>query len=106
MNYIFVNVYRNTSYSDSSLDGVTSDDTATLVVPALNGNITDEDVDRQGYVVLDPIEPAFNGCPVRFKVRGNDERWCMAGGNFVYTSDSRFSETYGYGPVSVHDRIE
>lgn len=33
-------------------------------------------------------------------------KWYMAGGNFVYSSDSRFNEaTAGY-PLAVHDRVE
>jgi hypothetical protein len=30
----------------------------------------------------------------------------MFGGNFVYTTDSRFKELYGSNPIHVHDRIE
>lgn len=30
----------------------------------------------------------------------------MFGGNFVWTSDSRFTEKYGKGPLKVHDRFE
>lgn len=33
-------------------------------------------------------------------------KWIMFGGNFVYTSDSRFSEYCGDRPLPVHDRIE
>jgi hypothetical protein len=33
----------------------------------------------------------------------NDKTWFMFGGNFVYTSDSRFPNTY---PLSIHDRVE
>ncbi|MBQ6091404.1 MAG: hypothetical protein IJL07_09090 [Lachnospiraceae bacterium] len=34
-------------------------------------------------------------------------RWYMAGGNFLYTSDSRFGEITGISyPVSIHDRYE
>ena len=35
----------------------------------------------------------------------DNKPWYMAGGNFVYTSDSRFSAVSQY-PLSVHDRIE
>ena len=42
-----------------------------------------------------------------------DPRWCMMGGNFVYTSDSRFHRAVeritggaSYGAVPIHDRIE
>ena len=34
-------------------------------------------------------------------------KWHMAGGTFLYTSDSRFREIVGHGqPISFHDRIE
>ena len=33
-------------------------------------------------------------------------KWIMAGGNFVYTSDSRMDIINGGHPISVHDRIE
>lgn len=35
------------------------------------------------------------------------KRWYMAGGNFLYTSDSRFKEiTKSKYPISIHDRYE
>lgn len=35
------------------------------------------------------------------------DRWYMAGGNFLYTSDSRYREHTGISyPVSIHDRYE
>lgn len=35
------------------------------------------------------------------------KRWYMAGGNFIYTSDSRYKELTGISyPVSIHDRYE
>ena len=42
-----------------------------------------------------------------------DPRWCMMGGNYAATSDSRFHEAVrritggaSYGAVPIHDRIE
>ena len=35
-----------------------------------------------------------------------DEKWYMMGGNFVYTSDSRFREEVNAYPIPVHDRVE
>jgi hypothetical protein len=32
-----------------------------------------------------------------------EERWCMAGGNYLHSCDSRFPTDY---PVPIHDRIE
>lgn len=105
MSFISVSVYRSEG-SDCSMNGVTSPNSgAYLVVPVPRGYITEEDVKERGYTVLVPKAPAFAGCPVRFEVR-DDSRNGMASGNFVYTSDSRFSEAYGHAPVSVHDRVE
>jgi hypothetical protein len=44
------------------------------------------------YLHAEPIEP----CP-------SHRRGYMAGGNFIYTSDSRFPNRY---PIAVHDRTE
>lgn len=107
MNYLPVSVYSNKEFDDCdcTLGGVTVVYRDKLVVPCETGHLTEEDINSWEYIVLEPMEPAFQGCPVRFKARG-ETRWAMAGGNFVYTTDSRFSETYGPAPVSVHDRIE
>lgn len=42
----------------------------------------------------------LHAVPVRIKKQGEVS---MAGGNFIYTSDSRFPNQY---PISVHDRVE
>ena len=104
MKFISVNVYRNSAFGDCSMNGVTATDDYNLVVPVANGYITEEDVEKNGYVVLEPMRPASATCPPRFKERG-EKRMVMSGGNFVYSSDSRFRREYG-GPVSVHDRYE
>jgi hypothetical protein len=33
------------------------------------------------------------------------DRWTMMGGNFLYSSDSRFRDAFG-GPIPIHDRVE
>lgn len=39
--------------------------------------------------------------------KGHTKTWWMHGGNFVYSSDSRFQQVLGvYGPIAVHDRRE
>ena len=102
MSYISVNVYRSGG-SDCSLNGVTATDDNYLVVPVVNGNITEEDIVKRGYVKLIPGEKG--GC-INFVPESVNGNWSMAGGNFVYTCDSRFSRAYGHAPVSVHDRVE
>lgn len=108
--YISVSVYRDDSIGDCTLLGVTSRArNLSLFVPHPRGNFTlaelTEDHDwRQTKCILEVIPPAFPGCTLRFKPRG-ETRWTMAGGNYVGTCDSRYSELYRY-PCSVHDRIE
>ena len=72
-----------------------------------------------GYIDVDMDNPPENLCKV---VRGRfcgevyvhlkpvclGDKWSMAGGNFAYTSDSRFQEIICNGgyPVAIHDRVE
>ena len=65
---------------------------------------------RNGEPVM-VLEQHHPGC---LRLRPKDERrWCMFGGNFAHTSDSRFNEACErllghrrYGAVAIHDRIE
>jgi len=84
------------------LNGVTSNEDNYLVVPCHDGHITEEQVAERSYVVL---IPGHKGGQLNFVPEGV-EGWSMMGGNFVYTSDSRFSRLYGHAPVAVHDRFE
>ncbi len=101
MNYLPVNVY--TSGTDCSLNGVTFTNPNDLVVPCEDGHITEEDVEARGYIRLVPGK--ILNCP-NFTPEGTENKWTMMGGNFVYSTDSRFSRKYGNAPVAVHDRIE
>lgn len=105
--YLLVDILRMgvdcTNGGVTALDKFGVNNTA-FFVPCFNGPWEIDDIDLSRSVVLEVIPPAFDGCPYRFKVRG-EKRRAMAGGNWAYTSDSRFLETYG-APVSVHDRHE
>ena len=102
MNYLPVSVYR-TAGTDCTNRGVTSNDDNYLVVPCPNGHIKEEDVKTRGYVKL---EVGTAGGVAHFKPENVIPGSNMAGGNFVYSCDSRFSRAYGHAPVSVHDRVE
>ena len=99
--YLPVSVYRSAG-SDCTLGGVTATDEPYLVVPCPDGHVTEEDVADRGYTVL---VPGHKGGLLNFTPEGV-EGWSMMGGNFVYTSDSRFSRLYGSSPIAVHDRFE
>jgi hypothetical protein len=105
MNYLPVNVYTNNSFGDCTNHGVTFTNPNKLVVPCEDGHISEEDVEERGYIVLELRDRPFATATDALKPRG-ETRWTMAGGNFVYSSDSRFSRAYGGYPLSVHDRIE
>lgn len=72
-----------------------------------------------GYVEVDEDDPPENLCYVartmfcgelyvHLKPVGTLKKWSMAGGNFAYSCDSRFSYLIGNGgyPVAIHDRVE
>lgn len=104
MNYLPVNVYSHADpfFGDCTNGGVTVTHTTKLVVPCEDGHITEEDVKERGYVKL--VWDQILNCP-NFKPEGV-EGWLMMGGNFVYSSDGRFSRKYGNQPIQVHDRLE
>ena len=101
MNYLPVYVYTSGG-QDCSANGVTVTSQKKLVVPYKDGFITEDGVAKHGYVKLE-LGKIMDS--IHFKPAGVT-KWTMFGGNFVYSSDSRFSEKYGRQPVHVHDRIE
>lgn len=102
MNYLPVFVYKG-PLGDCSANGISKTHSDKLVVPCEDGYITDQDLLESDYIVLELEQRTVNyKC---FKMRG-DERWLMNGGNFAYTSDSRFSAKYGTQPIAIHDRYE
>ena len=101
MNYLTVDVYRSAGI-DCTNNGVTSETSQTFVVPCLHGPIGADQVEEREYVIL---APGVAGDRMHMKPEGVSGH-CMFGGNFVYTSDSRFIELYGNRPIHVHDRIE
>ena len=104
MRYLPVTVYAAKDVGDTSLNGVTQTHTNKLVVPHPTGQYTEQDVIKRGMVVLEAMQPAFTGCPPRFKPRGLTGH-SMFGGCYV-SGDSRFSEMYSTQPIQVHDRVE
>ena len=82
---------------------------------------------EDGYIDIDTDNLPENFCYVRLRVIGDKEiydirpaeikdgelvdrggKWYMMGGNFAYSSDSRFSKMVGgmYGAIAIHDRVE
>lgn len=103
--YIPVDVYKN-PLGDCTMNGVTV--TANmLLVEVPDGYIGEEEIknrrEKGENVVVLVVGRAGNRD--HLKPEG-EKRWTMFGGNFVYSSDSRFGRVYGARPMHVHDRIE
>lgn len=107
---LLVWVYRNGDFGDCSMNGISSrHDKLILIGEGVEGFIeVDLDnpqeevvhlVKRQmhdgEYLHVEPLDGQYS--------KAENRKWYMSGGNFVYTSDSRFPCNY---PLSVHDRHE
>ena len=98
--WLAVCVYRTNYTGDCTLGGV-SGRVETLYVPHPRGNHEAPAVELQLLPQAKGL--ALNFVPVTLEHSG---AWSMFGGNFVWTTDSRFRELYGDRPVAVHDRVE
>ena len=104
--YISVNVYAAVDRVDCSNNGITRTHSDRLVVEHPRGNITEEDVAERGYIVLVPEMVGVRGGSLCFcPPNAPSDAIVMFGGNFVWSSDSRFTEISST-PVRVHDRFE
>ena len=71
-------------------EGIEGPDTVDLSDPPENAvKIVTRQIGGREYKHIEPL------------IKGG--KWHMAGGNFAYTSDSRFPSDY---PLSIHDRVE
>lgn len=110
-----VDVFRS-GFSDSTNEGISSSAKSICLVNVdgpINPKVTSYTRamlvpgNGVGYVKIVPAELQANG------TYGPVKDWCMMGGNFAYTSDSRFHNAVksitgqpSWGAVPIHDRIE
>lgn len=107
---MLVFVYRCAAFGDTSNSGPSSRYSRAILyqekIP--NGNIfaLSHDtfplmlMERGDYLYTVPFNIGHFNEP-----SGSDKKWRMFGGNFVYSSDSRFRDV-SVGPLPVHDRVE
>jgi len=101
--FLLAFVYKS-PLADSTNGGLSSQTDKGLLFESPHGNITEEDlqftkrtldhlviISKNGYVKAVPSKILRAG------------KHSMFGGNFIYTSDSRFPSDY---PIPIHDRIE
>ncbi|HRW21306.1 MAG TPA: hypothetical protein P5509_04980 [Bacteroidales bacterium] len=103
MTGLYVTVYKDADGSDCSANGITSCYSRLILV----GEGVDGPFEvKKGEPYLKFVKrnmgrgEYLHAEPVNF---GSGEIGPMFGGNFIYTSDSRFPSDY---PIPVHDRFE
>ena len=110
MKGLVVHVLRQVDFPDCTRDGVTSRvGRAILVGPGVEGVFEPKPGDA--VLVLDPRQKRWPLTPIAVPqeaVKGlaDASEWWMFGGNFIYSSDSRFAALNGGNPIAVHDRHE
>lgn len=108
--YLPMNVLVTAGYPDCTNGGVST--THSLFFETPEGIYTREEIEswEDGYggkpvKIMELVKRNIGGEEyMSFKPEG-DERWLMMGGNFAYSSDSRFRRIAKY-PVPIHDRHE
>lgn len=102
MNKVSTYVYKNT-LGDCTNNGLTSKhDNLDLYYGQLDNEAIDK-LAEESLILIERVlwgKQANYAVPVEIYKSG---RHSMAGGNFIYTSDSRFPSD---SPISVHDRVE
>lgn len=96
-------VYRN-SLGDCTNGGISESRRELYILSTTKGPFEPQDIRECVYIEWREIagKEYINCKPAYFP-----KRWYMAGGNFLYSSDSRFREiTKSEYPISIHDRYE
>lgn len=96
-------VYRN-PLGDCTNDGISSYQRELYVLAAQKGPFEPEDIRQCVYIERrEVMGKEYIDCKPAYCRK----RWYMMGGNFLYTSDSRFKEITGISyPIAIHDRYE
>lgn len=101
---ILVNVFRWT-LGDCTANGLSAQKDSLIMVDADGGDFNCPHTTEDDYLVL--VEFQFRGCvslrAVPKSILDSGRNNYMFGGNFVYSSDSRFPSD---APIKVFDRIE
>lgn len=102
----FVSVYRSADGSDCTKRGVTSrfNDLLLLTPQDEGGGFDTVHGTDRALLLLDKSLPGYRkAVPCDEDGKKLPGMWCF-GGNFIYTSDSRFQRLNGGYPIPVHDR--
>lgn len=96
-------VYKN-PLGDCTNGGISAERRELYILSATKGPFEPEDIRQCVYIEWrEVMGETYIDCKPAYCRK----RWYMAGGNFLYTSDSRFREiTKSKYPISIHDRYE
>jgi len=103
--FLLAFVYKS-PLADSTNGGLSSQTDKGLLFESPHGNITEEDIQFTKrtldhlVIIKDGRTQHFYAVPSKIL---KDGKHSMFGGNFIYTSDSRFPSDY---PIAIHDRVE
>lgn len=101
-------VYKSARFGDCSLGGISSKFPELILLPT-------ESTRKQGIIVPELFEAHDNGIFLYYRPEFKDliaapenyldkeHYWYMFGGNFLWSSDSRFPAKF---PIKIHDRRE
>lgn len=107
--FLIVDVYTS-GHGDCTNGGVTSNH-KTVAILCESGPWTAEDAARAEVPMMCMVSRNGYRSAVSCDVDGNvitptDKAGPMMGGNFIYSSDSRFRQLINEYPLPVHDRFE
>ncbi len=113
---LIVSVYRSTDMPDCTNNGISAHATQLCLVN-VPGPYSPNQQAPEALLVKGNGPGLVKIVPNVFSVETGghavDPRWCMMGGNYAATSDSRFHRAVekitgvpSYGAVPIHDRIE
>ena len=100
---LIVNVYRDGHRpTDCTMNGISKRYDRFVLVGAGIDEIFEASEDMPAIELVPAVQ---GGKRAHVKEQG-DQRWLMFGGNFVYSSDSRFAALNNGNPIAVFDRYE
>ncbi len=98
-----VDIYKNSS-SDCTNKGASSSSDRALVIH--DKGWIDINKDGSSDLNLPVFVLTFSGDKAVVRPFGSMKRWPMFGGNFLWSSDSRFRNFISEHPLAIFDRIE
>lgn len=104
MRGISASIYK-TQGMDCTNNGFSSKDYRCYVfAEGLEGNFSEDECSDVDYLVI--VDGPMNTKRAVPKSLLDSNAWVMFGGNFVFCSDSRFSELNNGSPIKIFDRVE